>query len=98
MSSTPQTIHHIVASSELVRGCSDDTYSPARLAADGFAHCSGSQAITLVVAADYYSDVQESLWVLEIDPTKLESELRFEAAARTRDVWLLTAYSADHAG
>lgn len=82
MSSTPgQMIHHLAPASELRAGCSSDSYQPARLAEDGFVHCSAGEAQTLAVAADYFADLEEPLFVLEIDPSELRAELRFEAPA-----------------
>lgn len=79
--SSPGPIHHIAPASELAGGCTTSTYSPARLAEDGFVHCSGSREVTLAVAADYYSDVSEPLFVLDIDASLLRADLRFEAPA-----------------
>jgi GrpB-like predicted nucleotidyltransferase (UPF0157 family) len=56
-------------------------YTPARLASDGFVHCSGTRALALAVAADYFADLGEPLYVLEIDPEELTHELRYEAPA-----------------
>jgi uncharacterized protein (DUF952 family) len=76
-----QRIHHLVPASELRAGCGDITYVPARLDEVGFVHCSAGRDVTLAVAADYFGDVDEPLFVLEIDVEKLGSELRFEAPA-----------------
>ena len=79
--SVPATIRHLATASELRTGCADDAYRPARLTSDGFVHCSGSEAQTLAVAADYFADATEPLFVLEIEPEKLRAEVRFEAPA-----------------
>lgn len=81
MSSTPQVIHHLTPASELRDGCTSDAYAPARLPEDGFVHCSVGEAVTLAVASDYFADLDEPLFVLEIDVSKLRAALRFEAAA-----------------
>lgn len=57
------------------------SYSPARLDPDGFVHCAGSPAVALAVAADYFSDLEQTLYVLVIDPTRLTAPLHFEAPA-----------------
>jgi uncharacterized protein (DUF952 family) len=79
VSSRPQVIHHLTPGSELRTGCTSDAYAPARLSEDGFVHCSGSVEVTLAVARDYFAELDESLFVLTIDPSKLRAELRFEA-------------------
>ncbi len=81
MSSPPQVIHHLTPASELRAGCTSDAYAPARLPQDGFVHCSGSADVTLAVASDYFADLDEPLFVLEIDPKELRAELSFEAPA-----------------
>ena len=81
MSSAPQIIYHLAPGSELRAGCTSDTYAPPRLSEDGFVHCSGSVDVTLAVASDYFANLDEPLFVLEIDPKELCAELRFEAAA-----------------
>ncbi len=74
-------IYHLVPESELQTGVRDSMYFPARLASDGFVHCSGTRAVTLAVAADYFADLGEPLYLLEIDPKELTHELRYEAPA-----------------
>ncbi len=81
MSSAPQVIYHLTPGSELRAGCTSDAYAPARLPEDGFVHCSGSVDVTLAVASDYFANLSEPLFILEIDPKELGAELRFEAPA-----------------
>jgi uncharacterized protein (DUF952 family) len=81
VSSAPQVIYHLTPGSELRAGCTSDAYAPARLPEDGFVHCSGSEDVTLAVACDYFANLDEPLFVLEIDPKELGAELRFEAPA-----------------
>jgi uncharacterized protein (DUF952 family) len=79
--SRARPIYHLAPESELLAGACNGSYSPRGLATDGFVHCSGSREIALAVAADYFGDLAEPLYVLEIDPRRLRHELRFEAAA-----------------
>ncbi len=81
MSSAPQVIYHLTSGSELRAGCTSDAYAPARLPEDGFVHCSEGVDVTLAVASDYFVSLDEPLFVLEIDPSKLAAQLRFEAPA-----------------
>ena len=81
MSSPPQPIYHLAPASELRAGTTSTGYSPGRLQEDGFVHCAGSPAVALAVAADYFKDLGEPLYVLVIDPARLDPEVRFEAAA-----------------
>lgn len=74
-------IYHLTPISELCAGCDARGHRPARLPEDGFVHCAGSPAVALSVALDYFADLDEALWVLEIDPRRLRSPLRFEAPA-----------------
>jgi glutathione S-transferase len=75
------SIYHLTPESELQAGAHDGMYRPLRLSEDGFVHCSGSSELALAVAADYFADLAEPLYVLEIDPERLSHELRFEPAA-----------------
>lgn len=81
---SPLWIYHLVPASELRRGLREDAFRPDRLAADGFVHCAPRGAV-LAIAADYFTDVAEPLLLLEIDPARLTSELRFEAPAPRAD-------------
>lgn len=74
------SIYHLVVEPELHAQTEGALYHPANLAHDGFVHCS-NEASVLPVANDYYPEVAETLLVLEIDPAKLTSEVRYEAAA-----------------
>jgi uncharacterized protein (DUF952 family) len=76
-------IFHLVLASELRAGVRDDEYLPARFAADGFVHCSGSKATALAVARDYFADAREPLVALQLAPARLRSKLVFEAPAPT---------------
>jgi uncharacterized protein (DUF952 family) len=75
------SIHHLAPASELLAATSDEIYAPARLPEDGFVHCSGSPAQTLLVADDYFAGLREPLIVLVIEPSLLGAPLRYEAPA-----------------
>lgn len=74
-------IYHIALVSELRQGVAGDRYTPARFAAEGFVHCSGSAETILAVAGDYYAEVTEPVLVLEIDPERLSARVVYEPPA-----------------
>lgn len=73
-------IYHIVAQAEFRAQNDGRQYLPADFAASGFVHCS-PEASVLPVANDYYAGVEGTLLVLRIDPARLGSPVRYEAAA-----------------
>jgi uncharacterized protein (DUF952 family) len=81
VSSPPQPIYHLARASELRAGRASVTYSPERLTEDGFVHCAGTADVALAVANDYFRDLIEPLYLLVIDPARLDAEVRFEAPA-----------------
>jgi uncharacterized protein (DUF952 family) len=76
-------IYHIVSEAEYRSGSNGERYLPANFAADGFVHCS-LEASVLAVANDYYAAATETLLLLKIDPTRLTSPTRYEAASPER--------------
>ena len=73
-------IYHIVTESDLRANVSGDVYTPASLKDFGFVHCA-LQASVIAVANDYFSEAIEPVLLLEIDPERLTSEVRYEAPA-----------------
>ncbi len=73
-------IYHIVTESDLRAHLSGNVYTPASLKDFGFVHCA-LQASVIAVANDYFSGAAEPVLLLEIDPERLTSEVRYEAAA-----------------
>jgi uncharacterized protein (DUF952 family) len=73
-------IYHIVTESDLRAHLSGDTYTPASLKDCGFVHCA-LPASVVAVANDYFAAAAEPVLLLEIDPERLISEVRYEAAA-----------------
>jgi uncharacterized protein (DUF952 family) len=72
-------IYHIVGEKEY-RDCSDgNKYVPTSLNKFGFIHCSLELSV-ISVANDYYSNIDEKLQLLRIDPMKLKSQTKYEAA------------------
>ena len=77
-------IYHIVTESDLRACLSGDTYIPSSLKDYGFIHCA-PQASVIAVANDYFfeafAEATEPVLLLKIDPERLISEVRYEAAA-----------------
>jgi len=73
-------IYHIVTESDFRAHVRGDAYTPASLKDFGFVHCA-LQASVVTVANDYFADAAEPVLLLEIDPERLTSEVRYEAAA-----------------
>jgi uncharacterized protein (DUF952 family) len=77
-------IYHIVAEADFL-ACNDgQRYLPSDFAASGFVHCALEPSV-LPVANDYYAAVAGTLLLLRIDPDRLESETRYEAADPSAD-------------
>ena len=73
-------IYHIVLASSFRAQLQGTAYQPSSLAEDGFVHCSLEPQV-IPVANHYYDRASEQLLLLEIDPDRLASETRYEAAA-----------------
>ena len=75
-------IYHIVVESDLRAQFDGRVYTPSGLHQDGFVHCAFEPSV-VPVANDYFAGAAGRVLVLEIDPTRLTSETRYEAAAPT---------------
>ncbi|RRO18328.1 DUF952 domain-containing protein [Saccharopolyspora rhizosphaerae] len=58
----------------------DQPITAASLHAQGFVHCSPDVPTTLAVANNLYSDVDEPMIAVELDPVRLTAPVRWEAA------------------
>ncbi len=74
-------IFHVATEREWVEGQRDGRYRPARLAADGFVHCSPTLETADAVIAAYFRGAREPLVILHLDEAKLDVELKWEAPA-----------------
>lgn len=75
-------IYHIVIESDFRAQFDGLVYLPPGLHEDGFVHCASEPSV-VPVANDYFAGAAGRVLVLEIDPTRLTSEIRSEAAAPT---------------
>lgn len=73
-------IYHIVTLTELRSHTDGQQYLPGDFAGSGFVHCA-LEASVLPVANDYFPDAGDTLLLLRIDPSRLRSPTRFEAAS-----------------
>ncbi len=74
-------IFHLVVESEWRVRAVGGQYLPARYQLDGFVHCTADAATTLEVAQAYFADATEPVLAVEIDESRLESPVRWEAPA-----------------
>ena len=75
-------IYHIVVELDFRAQFDGRVYTPSGLHQDGFVHCAIEPSV-VPVANDYFAGAPGRVLVLEIDPTRLTSETRYEAAAPT---------------
>jgi uncharacterized protein (DUF952 family) len=76
-------IYHIVTEADFRSLNDGQQYLPSEFAADGFVHCA-LEASVLPVANDYYPAVSGTLLLLRIDPARLKSPTKYEAASPAR--------------
>jgi len=82
MTESHPMIYHIVMESDFRARLEGAVYLPSELPDDGFVHCALEPSV-IPVANDYYAGASGQLLLLEIDPRRLASETRYEAAAPT---------------
>ncbi len=82
MTASHPMIYHIVIELDFRAQLESAVYRPPELADGGFVHCALEPSV-IPVANDYYADASGRLLLLEIDPGRLGSETRYEAAAPT---------------
>ena len=80
MNASPPMIYHIVIESDFRAQLKGPVYLPEGLYDDGFVHCALEPSV-IPVANDYYAGAPGRVLLLEIDPARLASEIRYEAAA-----------------
>jgi uncharacterized protein len=74
-------IHHLVLAEEFRGVPPGAPYLPAAFEQVGFIHCTGDAALLLQVANLVYREEAGEFLVLDIDPDRLTSELRYERPA-----------------
>lgn len=75
-------IYHIAISSEWETQADRSTYAPDRYQEDGFIHCSECHQLELVAEANFRG--RDDLVLLEIMPTRLEPETRYEQGGKEK--------------
>ena len=82
MTESQPMIYHIVIESDFRALLEGPIYVPSGLPDDGFVHCALETSV-VPIANDYYAGFSGPLLLLEIDPRRLISKTRYEAAAPT---------------
>ena len=72
-------IYHIVKEKDYPDLIKGDGYIPANFDESGFVHCALEVSV-ISVANDYYSNVEDKLLLLKIDPLKLKSHTKYVSA------------------
>ncbi len=72
-------ILHLVARTDWDASPIDQPYLPEAYAKDGFIHCTQGDALLLQVANRFYKDTPGEFLTLEIDESKVQAEIRWEA-------------------
>jgi uncharacterized protein (DUF952 family) len=80
MTGSHPMIYHIVIESDFRAQLKGPVYYPLGLHEHGFVHCAFETSV-IPVANDYYAGAPGRVLLLEIDPARLASETRCEAAA-----------------
>ncbi len=78
-------IYHIAAEKDYLHLIKADNYVPPNFNENGFVHCA-LEASVISVANDHYSNNEDKLLLLKIDPSKLKSETKYESAAPEKGV------------
>ena len=73
-------IYHMTPASAWQAVAGTATYVADSLATEGFIHCTGEPERLVVVANRFYRTIPGDFVILCIEPTKLQAELRWEAA------------------
>lgn len=79
-STTSESIFHLVEERALLSRIRDDFFHAQDLERDGFVHCALAVSV-LSVADDYFGEARDPVLLLEIDPSRLSAEVRYEAPA-----------------
>jgi uncharacterized protein (DUF952 family) len=75
-------IYHIAIKAEWESQADEPTYAPKRYQEDGFIHC--SEQYQLEVVASRHFQGRADLLLLEIVPTRLEPETRYEQGGKEK--------------
>ena len=75
-------IYHIAIKAEWESQSSEPTYAPNRYQEDGFIHCSEQHQLERVAERNFRS--RDDLLILELMPTKLEPETRYEQGGKEK--------------
>ncbi|MBI9102423.1 MAG: DUF952 domain-containing protein [Spirochaetales bacterium] len=78
-------IYHLIPESDLRNMTQAEYFIPSGFEKDGFIHCTAEPEVARVVAHSYYSELDERLYILRLNLSALESEVKFEAPSQNGD-------------
>lgn len=87
-------IYHIIPKRVWSQAQKEKIYAPETLKEEDFIHCSYEEE--LGESANRYFEGQDALYILEIDPQKVEAEIKYEAFRQKKggfSAYLRTAQS-----
>lgn len=73
-------IYHMLPAPVWSEQAADQPYEGDTLATEGFIHCTGERKLLVKVANNFYRDTPDPYVILYIDPSLVESEIRWEEA------------------
>jgi uncharacterized protein (DUF952 family) len=76
---TYEPIYHLVPARYYEAQPTAQPYLPDSFEQEGFIHCTAELPLLLKIANLYFAELPDTLLVLEIDPARLDSPLKFEA-------------------
>ena len=76
---TASPIYHLVPARYYQAQPAVQPYLPDSFQQEGFMHCTSGLPLLLKIANLYFAELLDTLLVLEIDPARLDSPLKFEA-------------------
>jgi len=79
MDERAESIYHLTPASYYRRQPQNQPYRAETFAQERFIHCTQGLEMLVEIANVYFDDLRQELLVLEIDPTRLTSPLKFES-------------------
>ena len=76
---TASPIYHLVPARYYKAQPAVQPYLPDSFQQEGFIHCTDNLPLLLKIANLYFAELSDSLLVVEIEPARLDSPLKFEA-------------------
>ncbi|MCK5672113.1 MAG: DUF952 domain-containing protein [Spirochaetales bacterium] len=84
-----EIIYHIVSSSDFKKNVIGYMYAPGSLLRNGYIHCASGEKITLLVAEDSFSKIEESIYIIKIIVNAVLVPVRFEESPQLGSVGII---------